>query len=280
MTVDDSAYATNFRKFERDGWQTVARRYHSFFSILTSQAIPALLDAAFGGSAVPRDNRLLDVASGPGYVAGAAAERGASAFGVDFSPAMTRLAKGRYPELTFTAGDAEDLPFADGSFDSVVTNFGLLHLGRPERALAEAHRVLRPRGRVAFTVWAPPEESIAFGIVLRAIDAHGNRNVPLPPGPPFFRFSDPSESRRVLAEAGFHSVQVVRVPQLWRLPSADDLCEAMESATVRTRGLLAAQSKEALLAIRETVRSEAEAYKKNGGIELPMPAMLASAVKP
>ena len=280
MILDESANAPSFRQFEHAGWQSVAGRYHQFFSTLTTQAIPALLDAAFGKPAATRSSRLLDVASGPGYVAGAAAERGASVFGVDFSPAMTLFARSRYPAIPFTAGDAEDLPFADRSFGSVVTNFGLLHLGRPEKALAEAHRVLRPGGRVAFTVWAPPEESIGFGIVLRAIDAHGNRNVPLPPGPPFFRFSDSAESRRVLSEIGFQSIEVMRIPQLWRLGSADELSEAMESATVRTRGLLAAQSRESLLAIREAMCSEARAYAKNGGIELPMPAMLASAVKP
>ena len=279
MPLNESAATSAFRQFEQHGWQTVAGRYHHFFSILTMQAIPALLDAAFGAPAAARIPRLLDVATGPGYVAGTAAQRGASSFGVDFSLAMTLLARSRYPKLPFAVGDAEDLPFADRSFDSVVTNFGLLHLGRPEKALAEAHRVLRPGGRVAFTVWAPPEESVAFGIVLRAIDAYGNRDVPLPPGPPFFQFSDPAESRRALAETGFQSIQVMRVPQVWRLPSADDLSEAMESATVRTRGLLAAQSKESLLAIREAVRRDAKAYEKNGGIELPMPATLASAVK-
>lgn len=280
MNPSDTSSSSTFRQFEQIGWQLVARRYHQFFSNLTTQAVPALLDAAMGAPTDTRKTRLLDVASGPGYVTEAAAMRGASAFGVDFSAAMTHLAMSRHPQLPFTAGDAEDLPFADGSFDSVVSNFGLLHLGRPEKALAEAHRVLRPGGRVAFTVWAPPEESVAFGIVLRAIDAHGDRNVSLPPGPPFFRFSDPAESRRVLAETGFQSPQVMRVPQVWRLRSADDLYEAMESATVRTRGLLAAQPKEALLAIRQAVSDGAKAYQNNGGLVLPMPAMLAWAVKP
>ena len=280
MSPSDSSNPSTFRQFEQLGWQTVAGRYHQYFSILTTQAVPALLDAALDSPSVASKRRVLDVASGPGYVAEAVALRGASAFGVDFSPAMTRLARSRNPKLSFTAGDAEELPFADGSFESVVSNFGLLHLGRPEKALSEAFRVLRPGGRVAFTVWAPPDESVAFGIVLRAIEAHGNHNVPLPPGPPFFRFSDPAESRRALAQAGFQSAQVTRVPQVWRLRSGDDLCEAMESATVRTRGLLAAQSKESLLAIRKEVANGAKAYEINGGLELPMPAMLAWAEKP
>jgi SAM-dependent methyltransferase len=81
---------------------------------------------------------------------------------------------------------------------AVVMNFGLLHLGRPERALAEACRVLHEGGRCAFTVWCPPEETAGFGIVLRAVGTHGALDVALPDAPPFFRFSDPAESVRAL----------------------------------------------------------------------------------
>jgi len=47
-------------------------------------------------------------------------------------------------------------------------NFGILHLGQPEKALLEAYRVLRSGSRFAFSVWAAPDETIGFGIVLRA----------------------------------------------------------------------------------------------------------------
>lgn len=271
--------ATEFWNFEQRGWQQVASRYHDFFSTLTIQAVAPLLDAVLKSSERGGRVRLLDVATGPGYVAGEAAARGAAAFGVDFSLPMAALAKSHYAAATFSGGDAEALPFAAGSFDAVVTNFGLLHLGQPERALAEAHRVLRAGGRIGFTVWAGPEEAVAFGIVLRAIAAHGRLDVSLPAGPPFFRFSDPQESCRALLAAGFRSPIVTRVPQNWRLPSPEHLFEAMESATVRTGGLLRAQSSEALQAIRKLVRDAASEYRKNGGIELPMPAMLATATK-
>ena len=121
---------------------------------------------------------------------------------------MLAEARRHHPAIDFQAGDAEALPFPDASFDAVVMSFGLLHLGRPDQALAEAHRVLRPGGRIGFTVWARPEEAVAFGIVLRAIERHGRLDVPLPPGPPFFRFSDPEESRRVLLGLGFRAPEV------------------------------------------------------------------------
>src|SRR5206468_11528033 len=86
----------------------------------------------------------------------------------------------------------------------------------PERALSEAYRVLRSGGRIAFTVWDTPDKAIGFGIVLAAIQKYGDPNVPIPPGPPFFRFSDPEESKRALTAAGFSNVVVTPVAQLWR----------------------------------------------------------------
>jgi len=63
--------------------------------------------------------------------------------------------------------------------------------------------VLHPGGRIAFTVWATPDKAVGFAMVLMAIEEHGATDVSLPPGPPFFRFSDREESRRVLLDAGF-----------------------------------------------------------------------------
>ena len=257
-----------FRDFEHAGWEKLPQRYHDAFSTLTTQAIEPLLDAV----SVRRATRLLDVATGPGYVAGAAAQRGAEVTGVDFSVAMVAEAKRRYPRVEFREGDAEDLPFAEGSFDAVTMAFGLLHLARPEAGLREACRVLRPGGRFAFTVWAKPEEARGFGIVLGAIRKHGNPDAPIPSGPPFFRFSDESESRRALLEAGFAAPQFRKIPQTWRFDSPQDLWAFMYGSTVRTGALLRAQTPQALEAIRAEVVAAAAK-------EIPMPAVLASATK-
>jgi SAM-dependent methyltransferase len=261
-----------FHQFEHQGWQEVASRYHHGFAAVTIQSVNALLDAAN----VAKGTRVLDVACGPGYVAAAAAARGAVATGIDFSSEMVEEAKGRYPGIDFQEGDAERLSFANSSFDAVVFNFGMLHFARPDQALGEAYRVLRTGGRTAFTVWDEPEKAVAFGIVIAAIRKYGSTDVPIPPGPPFFRFSDPDESNRILLGSGFTDVHVEYVPQIWRLGSAEDLFDVMYNGSVRNAALLRAQKPDVLEAIRAEMRRRVEDHNR----ELPMPAVLASARRP
>jgi ubiquinone/menaquinone biosynthesis C-methylase UbiE len=264
-----------FRRLEHDGWEKLPQDYHDAFARLTTQVIPALLDAA----GVRRGTRLLDVATGPGYVADAAAQRGAEVLGIDFAASMVEAARRRYPRLRFEAGDAEALSAPGASFDAVTINFGMLHLARPDQALAEAHRVLRPGGKVAFTVWAKPDQARGMGMVLEALQKHGDLNVPLPPGPPFFRFSDAAEARRSLLAAGFVSPQVATVPQTWRFEAPEELFEVMLRSTVRNGALLRAQTPQALSAIRTAVREAASSFAQAGKIAVPMPAVLSSATK-
>lgn len=274
----NNLYPDPFWTFEHAAWERSARSYHNFWTRLTDQTIEPLLSTVQTGNTT----RLLDVATGAGNVAQAAVRKGMRAGGIDFSTAMLVRAQKQYPDVDFCKGDAAALPFADNSFDAVVINFGLLHFGRPEHALGEAHRVLRPGGRIGFTVWATPETAIGFQIMLQAVEAHGDPSVPLPEGPPFFRFSDPAESERTLREVGFTNASITEIQQTWRLSSADDLFVAFYEGTARTGGLLRAQSCEALNAIRAAVIKAASAYEyeKDGVVEIPMPAILTSAQKP
>src|ERR1035437_6175539 len=150
MAEPNTTPTSAFWTFERDGWNGAAEAYRDYFGNLTAQTV------------VP----LLDVATGPGFVAAAAQERGARVVGVDFSATAVEVARRHYPAIDFREGDAEALAFADESFDAVAMNYGVPHFGRPELAFAEARRVLVAGGRFAFSVWAKPDESIGFGIVL------------------------------------------------------------------------------------------------------------------
>jgi len=266
----------SFHDFEQAGWERAAEYYGDAFGGLTAQTIRPLLEAA----GVTAGTRVLDVATGPGSVAAAAAKLGASVVGLDFSSQMVALAREHNPSLVFEEGDAEALEFADARFDAVTINFGVLHLARPDAALAEARRVLVPGGRCAFTVWAKPEISVGFGIVLRAIERLGRLDVPLPEGPPFFRFSETGESIRSMLAAGFVDPRVDEVRLLWQLPSAGALFDAFANGAVRTAALLRAQSEDALVEIHTAVVEEASTYRRGEIIELPMAAVLTSGTKP
>ena len=108
-----------FTEFEHEGWQRVADKYDSVWSTSTRQFIPPLLDAA----EVAENLSVLDVGCGPGYVSAAAAERGATSIGLDFSAEMIAIAKRMFPHIEFREGDAQNLGFPDQSFDRVLANF-------------------------------------------------------------------------------------------------------------------------------------------------------------
>src|SRR5438093_13748956 len=110
MTIDPRA----FHAFEQAGWQRAAEHYADAFGGLTAQTADALLDAA----GVSSGACVLDIATGPGFIAAAAAARGAEVTGLDFSPAMIALARARHPRIEFREGDAEALPFDAASFEA------------------------------------------------------------------------------------------------------------------------------------------------------------------
>ena len=96
-----------FNAFEAGGWEEKAAGYDRFFGRITGQLVEPLLDAASVGPGT----RMLDLATGPGYVAARGAERGASVVGVDVAGAMVSLARGLHPGLDFRQADAHELPF-------------------------------------------------------------------------------------------------------------------------------------------------------------------------
>ena len=266
-----------FKEFEHDAWQTVVDDYDASFSRLTQQSIPAILDIL----QVKPGTNLLDVACGPGYLAAAAQRLGAKASGIDFSAPMVERARAFHPEIAFTEGDAESLEsYADNSFDAVAMLFGILHLDRPEHALKAMHRVLKPGGRLAFTAWGAQPTVPGFAIPIQAIQLLGDPDVQLPPGPPFFYYSDPANCHDALTRCGYRDIGTKIVDQTWVFNSPDEFFQALLKGTARTGGMLKLQSPGRLASIKADICASASAYLNNGKVVLPMPAHLVWAIKP
>jgi SAM-dependent methyltransferase len=266
-----------FTKFEHEGWERVADKYDSTWATSTRQFIGPLLDAAN----VSAKMSILDLGCGPGYVSAAAAARDATPIGLDFSKEMISIAKKMFPKIEFREGDAQNLSFPDKTFDRVVANFALLHLANPERAMSEAARVLKPDGRFGFTTWAKISENPFVKLVDDAIQVHANLDVGLPPGPPFYLFESENEFRKALERAGFDGASMIFKTHTikWKVPSARFIFDAETKAGVRTAGLLARQTPEALQKIQAAIEKSVQQYASNDGFAIPKAAYVVAISK-
>jgi ubiquinone/menaquinone biosynthesis C-methylase UbiE len=271
--------AEAFDAFEAVGWATKeATAYDSLAGRVTARVAEPLLDAVGAGPST----RLLDVATGPGYVAALAAHRRADAVGVDFSETMLAFARNRAPQVEFVHGDATALPFADASFDAVVAAFLLLHLGTPEHAVAEAARVLRSGGRAAFSVWDAPARGRWIGVFFEAFMAAGaHPPSDVPAGPNFFRLADEAEFTVLLEGAGLTGIEVHAVEFDLHLEDADELWNGLLEGSVRVRPMILGQTLELQRQIRERYDELLEPYRTpGGGFDVPVAVKLASGTRP
>jgi SAM-dependent methyltransferase len=163
--------------------------------------------------------RVLDVATGSGNAAVAAARLGCSVVGVDYVPSL--LDRGRVRALaegltvSFVEGDAESLPFDDGSFDAVTSVFGSMFAPDHGRAAAELLRVTRPGGRIALASWTPEG---FIGELFRTVGAY----VPPPAGVPSPMLWGTEAHLRELLGDGLASLRVTERTFTFRFRSAEE----------------------------------------------------------
>jgi SAM-dependent methyltransferase len=188
MTTTIDPFA-KFKAVQREGWGL-------FAPVAALTTVPAASLVKF--AQLKPGATLLDVACGTGVVAVTAAAAGAKVRALDLSPVLLDHARANARtagvDIDFAEGDVEALPYPDASFDFVLSQFGHMFAPRPEVAIAEMLRVLKPGGRIAFSTW-PPDQFVGrmFALV--------GQYLPPPPGvAPAPAWGDPSVVRERLGD--------------------------------------------------------------------------------
>jgi SAM-dependent methyltransferase len=206
--------------------------------------------------------RVLDVATGSGNAAIAAARRGCQVVGIDYVPALLRRARERAAteglDVQFAVADAENLQFPDASFDAVLSIYGIMFAPDHRRAAAEAARVCRPDGRIALASWTPDG---FIGETFRIV----SRYIPPAPGlQPPVRWGDEDYLGSLFGDAAA-SINSRRRTAVFRFLSAEenvDFFRTYYGPTLRAFEALAPAVRESL---RDDLVALARRYDRNDG---------------
>lgn len=207
--------------------------------------------------------RVLDLATGTGITAIAARERGAKVTGVDLTPELLAVARDKakeagFNDIDFMEGDAEAIPFADATFDVVLSTCGHMFAPDQEKVATELARVTKTGGRVVFLAWTP-EGGLSGWFRIT------NKYVPPPTGLASpFNWGDPEKVRLLLGSA-FQEFAFTNgdCPQFGASP--EDIWELFSTRYGPTVRAVASLQNGALLAFRHELLSYLEGYRATDG---------------
>lgn len=173
---------------------------------------------------------ILELAAGPGDTGFEAARRIAPEgrlISTDVAADMVTNARERGSDLglanvEYRVVDAQAIDLPDGSIDGILCRWGFMLVPEPARAFEESFRVLRPAGRMAFSVWAEPDRNAWGTAIGRALLALGLITPPDPDAPGPFRLGDPDRVRALVVAAGFEEPVIEDVPVTWEHESFDE----------------------------------------------------------
>jgi ubiquinone/menaquinone biosynthesis C-methylase UbiE len=263
-------------KMGSKAWDAAAEDYARLREPLT---LPYGLDTLAALRVMPGE-RLLDLATGTGGVALAAARQGAEVVAVDFSPGMVGFLAARasgngVKGVSARVMDGQNLDLPTAHFDAACSVFGVMFFPDYRAGLTELLRVLKPGGRVAVAVWQSPSRMGHLAVWERAIRSVYTDASAFPRPTAWLRMDTPDGLRREVEEAGFRDVTVTPVAHPWDVPSAQWFVDNFDTSRAFC-DRLGPGSRDRL---REAVLAELRAEYGDGPFALTAHAHIATATK-
>ena len=234
-----------------------------------------------------RGDRVLELASGPGGVGLAAAERVGPEGEVvisDVAAEMTAIAASRVGAIGLNNVrtrelDLEAIDEPDGFYDVVLCREGIMLVPEPVRAAREIRRVLRPGGRVALTVWGPRERNPWLGVVFDSVAAQLGAPVPPPGMPGPFSLDDADRLGEVLSNAGLAEVEVEEQPTPYHATSFEEWWARTSALAGPLAQMLAALPEPAARELRGRAHDAISVYETSAGLDIPGVSLIARATR-
>jgi SAM-dependent methyltransferase len=263
--------ADETRVAQRAAWATLSAAWETWDPVIQDQMRPvstAMIDSLDVGGG----QRHLDVAAGTGEPGLTIARLVPSARVVltDLSPEMLSVASRRaLPNVSALACSADDLPFSDGSFDSVSVRFGLMFFPDPAAAVAELARVLRPGGRLCSAVWVNPDANPWTSILMEAIATEVTLPPPDPDGPSMYRCATPGSVAALYSAAGLRDVAEWEVEVSLVTASPEQYWAVMSEHVSLAQKALGQVGEAARERIRSRAIEAVRAFERDGEVRVP-----------
>jgi SAM-dependent methyltransferase len=192
----------------------------------------------------------------------------------DLTPEMVAAARQRAGELgvenaEFRVLDAEWMDLETDSVDGVLCRWGYMLMIDPAKAFAETRRVLRPGGRLAFSVWAARERNPTVSLAGEILVELGHTPPPDPQEPGAFVMADPERIRKLVVGAGFAEPEIEEVSFRWRFANQDAYWHFLTETAASVSRVLRAISPEAQNTVRERVHEAARPFHSGQRYDFP-----------
>ncbi len=192
----------------------------------------------------------------------------------DFAPEMVTGARRRAEEIgvknaEFRVLDAERMDLETDSVDGVLCRWAYMLTTDPAAAFAETRRVLRPGGKLAFSVWASRERNPALSLVGRVLELQGHIPPPEPEAPGAFAMADPGRTRELVVRAGFAEPEIEEVSFRFSFVDQEAFWRYLNETSASASPVLRSLPTAAQEAIREQVHEAARPFHSGEGYAFP-----------